>query len=192
MRVVIPYRWTSNSDLEYAVKSIILNYEPLQQIIIVGDTPKFAFDGQVIPCPDPHHKERNIYEKLKRVKGEYLFTNDDIFFLRKINAVPDYYKGYCSEYGRQSPYYKKLYAACPEGWLDFDVHCPMVIDSDRLQWLGDMPLKSQYGNSVGLKGVFTEDFKIRTLQDVNLDRDFMSIHTGISKVITPLLKRLFD
>ncbi len=191
MRVVIPYRWTSNSDLEYAVKSIIQNYEPLQQIIIVGDHPKFRFDGQVIPCKDAYHKERNIYEKLKRVKGEYLFTNDDIFFMRKVSQVPNYYKGVCGDYGRQSPYYKKLYSACPPDWLDFDVHCPMVLDSDQLQWLGDMPLKSQYGNSVGLQGVFTEDFKVRTLNEVNLDRDFMSITEGMSKAAIPLLKRLF-
>lgn len=190
MRVIIPYKAVLNNDLEYAVASIIKNYRPLEDIIIVGDIPRFKFDGQVIPCKDTGQKEFNIYRKLKMVEGTYLFTNDDIFFLNPVSDVPNYYKGTCAEY-QGGPYYRKMYAACPKGWLDFDVHCPMVIDSSKLHWLGHMPLKSQYGNSVGLDGTFTPDFKVKILSEVDLSRDFLSITEGLSKGIEPLLKELF-
>jgi hypothetical protein len=188
MRVVIPYRYSSNNDLELAVKSIIRNYKPLQEIIIVGDQPKFKFDGQVILCKDTDKKERNIFNKLKRVPGEVLFTNDDIFFLKEISDVPNYYKGLCSEYSAPGPQYQRMYKNCPAGWLDFDVHCPMVINTDIFRWLGDMPMKSQYGNSVGLVGTFTQDFKARAISEINWDREFLSITEGISKKIEPLLR----
>lgn len=191
MRVIIPYKAVLNNDLEYAVASIIKNYRPLEDIIIVGDAPRFKFDGQVIPCADTGKKEFNIYSKLKMVEGTYLFTNDDIFFLNPVTDVPNYYKGTCGEY-RGGPYYSKMYSLCPPYWLDFDVHCPMVIDSGRLNWLGHMPLKSQYGNSLGLEGTFTPDFKAKTLSEVDLSRDFLSITEGLSKSIEPLLKELFS
>lgn len=191
MRVVIPYKRDRNNDLLYAVKSIEKNYVPLTEIIIVGDPPPFKFDGQVIPAKDDSHKEYNIFKKLKMVPGEVLFTNDDIFFINKIMEVPNYYKGLCSDRVKEAPYYKRMYANCPPGWLDFDVHCPMVINTDNFEWLGRMPMKSQYGNQVGLQGTFTQDFKAKTLEEIDLTRDFLSITGPLSRFAEPLLREMF-
>lgn len=190
MRVVIPYKREKNNDLFWAVKSIEKNYELLDEIIIVGDTPSFKFDGQVIPFKDGHDKESNIFRKLKVVPGEVLFTNDDIFFMQRVRDIPNYFKGFCSERKREAPYYRKMYERCPVGWLDYDVHCPMVINTDVFEWLGQMPMKSQYGNTHTDPGeaVFTRDFKIKTLEDFNPDWPFLSISHQLSRYVEPLLR----
>lgn len=191
MNVVIPYMRVPNNDLLYAIKSIEKNYEPLQEIIIVGDEPNFRCDWRVIPFKDGKDKEYSIYKKLKQVLGEVLFTNDDIFFLKKVSDIPNYYKGLCGDNKNESPYYRKMYARCPPEWLDFDVHCPMVINTYHFDWLWNMPLKSQYGNGAYLEGTFTKDFKIKTLDEVDLTRAFMSITDPLSRSIEPLLQELF-
>ena len=192
MRVVIPYKRDRNKDLLYAVRSIEKNYELLTGIIIVGDEPDFKFDGEFIKAKDQQDKEFSIFSKLKLVPGEVLFTNDDIFFLNKVSEIPNYYKGLCSDRVKnEAPYYKRMYRNCPVGWLDFDVHCPMVIDTDRFEWFGRMPMKSQYGNSMRLPGTFTEDFKVKTLEEIDLTRDFLSITSHLSRFVEPLLIKLF-
>lgn len=191
MRVVIPYKREPNNDLLYAILSIQKNYEPLQEIIVVGDQPAFKFDGTVIHCHDQRDKEYSIFNKLKRVPGEVLFTNDDIFFLNKVNEVPNYYRGLCSDRKADSPYYRRMYAKCPAGWLDYDVHCPMVINTDNFKWGGAMPMKSQYGNTAGVTGTLTTDFKAKTLEEIDLSRQFLSITNQLSRFVEPLLRKLF-
>lgn len=177
MRVVIPYKRVANNDLFWAIKSIEQNYEQLEHIIVVGDRPSFEFNGEFIPCGEHKDKEYSIFNKLKQVHGQVLFTNDDIFFLNRINDVPNYYLGLCGEKGHNAPYYKNLYSRCPPHWLDFDAHCPMVIDTDIFEWKAGMPLKSQYGNTHHLTGVLTKDFKVKTLEEVDLTRPFYRLQT---------------
>lgn len=193
MRVVIPYKREKNKDLFYAVKSIEKNYELLDEIIIVGDDPPFKFDGRVIYCRDGNDKEANIFNKLKCVPGEVLFTNDDIFFMQKVRDVPNYYKGLCGDRNNESPYYKLMYQRCPPEWLDFDVHCPMIINTDVFQWLGRMPMKSQYGNNhTDIKqAVFTQDFKVKTIEEIDQSRQFLSISERLSRHVEPLLRDMF-
>lgn len=192
MRVVIPYKATNNNDLYWAVKSIEKNYLDLSEIIIVGDRPPFDFHGQWIDCRDTYDKEFSIYTKLARVPGEVLFTNDDIFFLQPVREIPNYYKGLCGDrVNSGDAYYRRMYRKCPAIWLDFDVHCPMVINTDIFQWMHGRPLKSQYGNSRGLIGTFTKDFKIKTIEELALTRPFLSITTHLSKIVEPVLRKLF-
>lgn len=193
VRVVIPYRREPNNDLLYAIKSIEKNYELLQDIIIVGDDPPFKFDGWVIHCHDGHDKESNIFKKLKRVPGEVLFTNDDIFFMQPVREVPNFYRGLCSDRNNESPYYRNMYNRCPPGWLDFDVHCPMVINTDIFKWVGQMPMKSQYGNTCTdiQQAVLVKDFKIKTLEEFDRARQFLSISNQLSRYVEPILRDIF-
>lgn len=192
MRVVIPYRHVNNKDLFFAIQSIKKNYLPLEEIIIVGDRPDFTDGYQYIPAKDKQDKEFSIYSKLKRVKGEVLFTNDDIFFMNPMSDIPNYYKGLCGDRTKaEAPYYRRMYARCPPSWLDYDVHCPMVINTDNFEWKHGMPLKSQYGNTAGLVGTLTRDFKVKTLQEIDKTRPFLSITDQISRYVAPLLQELF-
>lgn len=191
MRVVIPYRHVNNNDLFYAIKSTEKNYLDLEEIIVVGDKPPFADGYTHIPCKDHRDKEFSIYQKLMKVHGEVLFTNDDIFFMNPVQHIPNYHKGLCSERKPSSPYYNRMYKKCPPHWLDFDVHCPMIINTDEFDWQWGMPLKSQYANSRGLIGTLTKDFKVNTIEEIDLTRQFLSITDPLSKHVEPLLRRIF-
>lgn len=191
MRVVIPYRHANNNDLYYAIRSIQKNYALLDEIIVVGDRPPFDFDGTFIDFRDHRDKEYSIYRKLMQVKGEVLFSNDDIFFMQPVSHIPDYYKGLCGERKPSSPYYNRMYKKCSYSWKDFDCHCPMVIDTDSFTWTWGQPLKTQYGNNHGLIGEFTKDFKVNTIEEIDVSRQFLSINEPLSKYVEPLLKKLF-
>jgi len=192
MRVVIPYKKVPNNDLYWAIRSIIINYEPLEKIIVVGDKPDFAGDYEYIPCPEQRDKEFSIYHKLRQVDGPVLFSNDDIFFMNRVHDIPNYYLGTCGEKkGPMSPYYKRMYDKCPPTWLDFDAHCPMVINTTFFMWRQGMPLKSQYGNMFNVPGVLVEDFKIKTVEDIDRTRPFLSTPEPLSRFVEPLLRELF-
>lgn len=191
MRVVIPYKRVENNDLYWAIRSIIVNYEPLEKIIIVGDRPSFQGDYEYLPCGEHRDKEYSIYNKLKQVEGEVLFSNDDIFFMNRIHDIPNYYIGLCGEKKNTSPYYRRMYAKCPPHWLDYDTHCPMVMNTDFFPWRTGMPLKSQYGNTMGVHGVLTEDFKVKTIEEIDRSRPFLSIPEPLSRFVEPLLRELF-
>lgn len=191
MVVVIPYKEVGNKDLYYSVKLIEKFYKPLEDIVIIGDKPLW-YKGSYIPCKDEKDKEYSIYKKLKMFRGECLFTNDDIFFLREIENIPNYYKGFCKDAKPTSKYYLNMYQNCPLDWLDFDVHCPMVLNTRRLKWMGQMPLKSQYGNRNNLEGTFTKDFKIRSLEELDLNRDFLSTTNKLSPLIESHLETLIE
>lgn len=188
MKVVIPYRKAPNHDLFFAVKSIEKFYSELEDIVIVGDKPTFPFNGLHIPAKDSGDKEYSIYNKVKMVPGEILFTNDDIYFLKPMSDIPNYYKGLCSEVKHKDQYYARMYRNCPIGWKDFDVHCPMVINTDKLAWLGQMPLKSQYGNSTNIEGVLIKDFKIRKIEQLDLTREFVSTTDHLSRSMYNILE----
>lgn len=191
MRVVIPYKRTKNNDLFWAIQSIQKNYLDLSEIIVVGDKPVWDGGYTFIPCKDHLDKEFSIYNKLSKVPGEVLFTNDDIFFLNPIREIPNYYKGICGDrISKGSSYYRRMYKRCNPQWLDFDVHCPMIINTDTFQWRHGMPLKSQYGNTHDLKGTFTRDFKVKTLEEIDLTRAFLSITDPLSRLVEPILRKV--
>lgn len=163
MKLVIPYRLDPNNgyELRYAIRSMVKHFKPLSGVVLVGDCPKW-FTGEHILCADIEgRKEYSIYNKLKQVKGIVLYGNDDFFALQDFSTdLPNYYKGLCSEYRGYDKKYKDLYNACPAGWLDFDCHCPMIIDTDKFNWLAaDMPIKSIYGNTNNLPGIRITDVK---------------------------------
>lgn len=156
---------------------MVKHFKPLSGVVIVGDKPTW-FTGTHIPYQTDPPKERNIYNKLKQVTGTVLYSNDDFFALQDFDEkLPNHYKGLCSEHKTHDKKYKELYNACPAGWLDFDCHCPMIIDTTKFNWLAaDMPIKSVYGNTNKLTGTKYVDMKVR---DGNYDlqgRDFFSTH----------------
>lgn len=179
MKLLIPYRLDINNgyELRYAIRSMVKYFTPLSGVVLIGDKPNW-YIGEHIPYPTEPPKERNIYNKLMQVQGIVLYSNDDFFSLQPFDeTLPNYYKGLCSDYKTHDKNYKDLYRACPAGWLDFDCHCPMIIDTTKFKWLSaDMPIKSVYGNMNKLPGTKFVDLKIRGEWPDLKGRDFFSTH----------------
>ena len=137
MRVVIPYKDVGNRDIVYAVRSVLRHYRPCNEIIIVGDDPRLppriheSITWRWQYQTDVPDKENSIYLKLKAVPGTVLFMNDDHFFLRDMDDVPNFCRGRCGDYRAAGPSYNRLYRNTDPDWWDFDLPCPMLIDTDR-------------------------------------------------------------
>lgn len=157
---------------------MVKHFKPLSGVVLIGDKPDW-YCGEHIPAADIEgRKEYSIYNKLMQVKGTVLYSNDDMYALKDFSTdLPNYYKGLCSEHRTHDKKYKDLYNACPAGWLDFDCHCPMIIDTTKFKWLAaDMPIKSVYGNTNNLPATKFTDMKIRGDWPDLTGRDFFSTH----------------
>lgn len=189
MNCVIPYRYDKDhgEELRYAIRSLEKHFKPLNEVILVGDSPDW-FNGTVIPFVDIEgRKEFSIYSKLMQVTGKVLYSNDDYFLLQDFDeSFPNYYECTCGERRPVDKTYKRLYQACPAEWKDFDIHCPMIIDTTMFQeWEIDRPIKSYYANKNNLPGTRYADCKLRgeyqyeSLKYIIKDRPFFSTHGNI-------------
>jgi hypothetical protein len=163
MRLIIPYTLDTLNGLElrYAIRSMVKHFKPLSGVVVVGDKPDW-YIGEYIAYPTQGAKEKNIYEKLMQVQGTVLYSNDDYFALQDFDeTLPNYYNGNCQRRPGDRVY-RELYSNCPSEWLNFDVHCPMIIDTTKYpEWVIDRPIKTFYGNWNKLEGSETTDCKIR-------------------------------
>lgn len=164
MTAVIPYRHEKDhgNELKYAIRSLVKYFIPLSKIIVVGDAPDW-YNGDYIPFADiPGRKEYSIYSKLMQAQGEVLYTNDDYFALSPFDqSLPYYYDEKCGNKRPTDKTYKDLYRSCLPTWLNFDIHCPMIIDTTKFYWDIDRPIKTYYGNQNNLTGTYLVDCKLR-------------------------------
>lgn len=201
MRLVIPYKYTENSEeLRYTIRSMVKHFIPLSGVLLVGDKPEW-FCGDHIPLADIMYpdqpariwKERSIQLKILAVPDEvFLYANDDFFALQDFKTVPYYYDMECREILRTYAVasYKDMYEQCSPHWKNFDVHAPMIMMRDKFhqayqemieadsQW----PIKTTYAHT--FVGTRYADMKIRgahTTDELNFltkDRPFFSTHNS--------------
>ncbi len=172
MMVVIPYQDDRRQgvELKFSIRSLFKHFKAIEDVILVGDRPLW-YQGEHIPLRDiPLRREYSMYVKAMAAAkqynlSEFLYTTDDHFITKDFDhTLPNYHTGYCSlkATGHTSGRYRKLYANCVEGWLNFDCHIPIVMQpfiygSPRLEM--DTPIKSTYANKAGVPGTPTTDCK---------------------------------
>ncbi len=179
-----------NNELRFSLRSVEKHLSGVRDVYIIGECPSFITNAKWIPMKDSYKKERNIMEKLKiacehpDISEEFLFINDDHFFLKAANA--DTYPYYFCEplveavkKRRQESTYTKamwntLEALQANGFTEhlknFDIHTPIrynkqaFIESMKLvDWEnpGEYIIKSLYCNSNKIIGCFMPDRKIQ-------------------------------
>lgn len=192
MRIFIPYKTTPDNGLEmkYVIRSMIKHFKDMTGCFVVGDKPDWYTGPHIYYTDIPNRKEYSIYCKLILIKEPVLLCNDDFFALKDFRAdIPNYYSGTCREKLMvvTDRVYKELYLNCLPEWLNFDIHCPMVVDPKKFEWDIDRPLKTYYANQNRLPGVQLQDCKLRG--DLNYgevkerinDRPFFSTHDNAGK-----------
>ncbi len=206
--IVIPYK-KEGSDLElrYTLRGIAENF-PHRKVFICGDFPDWVKDVEHIPrakvvkgsfedvnnlvmdaCLDP------------RVSNDFVFFNDDIFVLRPVESLPDYYLGTLKEDATRrrkthGPFNKWARGTSQTlAWLlkdgidlplSFEVHMPMRMNKLRRLAVGDIiedhlseekPLfhRSVYGNLYATDPEFMADIKFVGRGDgFNADSPYLS------------------
>lgn len=142
----------------------------MDNIVVIGDLPTW-YKGEYILLRDiPIRREYSMYVKAMAACKQYnltefLYNCDDHFITSDFDdTLPNYYTSDCKEKALNSTSgrYKKLYANCPEGWLNYDCHVPIVMT--KFNWLSrrletDTPIKSTYANNAGVTGTPIIDCK---------------------------------
>ena len=172
MNICIPYQndHHNGTELLYSIRSLVKHLRCLEKVILVGDLPTW-YKGDHIPLRDiPIRREYSMYVKAMAAAkqynlSEFLYTTDDHFCLTDFDeTLPNYYTSDCKSkaLNSNSGRYRKLYANCPEGWLNYDCHVPIVMrpfaySSTRNET--DTPIKSTYANPAGVTGTSIVDCK---------------------------------
>lgn len=164
MIVAIPYKLDPQNGLElrYAIRSMYQHFLRMTGVILIGDKPDW-YKGEYINyhnATDHRRKEQNMIEKVALMEGDFLYTNDDFYLLKTVSELPNYYQ---LENKSTSSVYKQMYRNMPEGWKDFDVHTPMMMNGEKFRESiqPGLPIKSMYANYHNLTGVLYEDLKFR-------------------------------
>ena len=189
--IVIPYLLgKSSEELRYCLRSIEKHLKGVRDIYIIGNKPKWLRGVIVLPFtdnPDRKFKEWNIMAKITEavmnpdVSEDFLFMNDDHFLLKDFEAseFPIYYKGLLQDTMKknQPPYRstlnhsRKLLESKGILPLDFDVHCPHLINNRKfmdamcdhsVDWKieNGYALKSLYFGLSGISGEQITDCKL--------------------------------
>jgi hypothetical protein len=181
LSVVIPLGSGStrqNIELKYSLRSIEKNIKGVKNIIIVGEKPSFLSDEIIhVPYKDCGRKQLSIKRKIEaaiqdeRCTETFLFTNDDVFQLKKqrIDTYPYYYSGELTTVREKGARHtENRLKALGKPFKQFDIHTPCLYTKQgfteamsAFDWPNeDHLIKSSYANYHEIKGIEIKDLKI--------------------------------
>ena len=173
-------------ELRLSLRCLAENARNIDRVFIVGNCPDWVHNVKHIPAEDTWTAENNAFQKILKacdsdISNDFLLMNDDFFMLTPFDAetYPDFFFFYLKD--RIKP---DLYGKCIENTynflkehgkprpLDFDVHCPMIINKGAFLLLKETAEKvknddtgllcrSLYGNIFNKTGVGCIDPKLR-------------------------------
>lgn len=149
MDVVIPYKVEQNSgELKFALRSIEKNLTGYGNVFIVGDKPKWLTNVIHIPARDyAGRKAYSIMQKVligcndKRLSNDFIFTNDDIYFLKPIDVteIKYWYEGTLEDWLKRtdSAKYKQQIKNTMKAMFSdsryLDIHTPIIYNKERFK-----------------------------------------------------------
>lgn len=193
-------------ELRYSLRSIekFIDYD---EVIIVGDyIPEWLINVTQIHVSDiPNKKQLSIKKKILAAleyTKEFLFMNDDMYFLKPVTEFPYYYKGYLKHYTEAgSKQLEKELELIRLQTKNFDTHYPLIYDRSfkvvAQQFSEDTIIKSMYCNYHEMEGVFLPDCKMvreTSNQDIReFIKDRFMFSTGIYSIdkALPVLAELY-
>jgi hypothetical protein len=183
----------NNEELKYSLRSLERFGDNIGQLVLIGEKPDYLDYTKVIhhPFEESGEKEYRIASKILHactigaLKSDFLFCNDDFFFLKPFdcNTFPYYQKG--NLYNGQSGTAYSDHLKLTRDYLlshgktatHFDVHCPIIYNAAKFIELTDawqhsketigMVVKSTYANMCGVTGKLYDDVKLSQLQTAN-------------------------
>lgn len=169
MVALYTYRLDQHKGLElrYSIRSMVKYFTALTDILLVGDKPDW-YKGDHIPCEDIKDKPGlSIAKKIiaSGINDDFLWCADDHFALKPFGAdLPNYY----TKPGKQvDASIRKMLSRCPQNWLNYIVHCPMIINGAKFREAmvetngKEYPIKTFYANWFSLQGTYLDDLKFR-------------------------------
>lgn len=187
-------KWLNN-EIRFSLRSIEKHLKNYRDVYIVGHNPGFLKDIIHIPCEENGAwKEKNIFYKTlcaanaAQISEDFLFFNDDHFLVSDfdVNAFPYFYKGTLLETINTKPfavggYWNPLRNTNAmlqvRGYttLNYDHHSPIIYNKEKIKQLekmydwtvmGGYILKSLYGNTFKVEGIYEPDCKINQCSSI--------------------------
>ena len=178
-----------NEELRFSLRTVQKFCPEITRLIVAGEQPHFLSDKvEYIPIKEAQgNKEYRIaikvFEVCNHIKGDFVFMNDDFFFLRptSFKNYPNYIVGNLERVANPQHYQKALQdthdylKVLGHSTNHFDIHTPIIYNSEKFQSLlphfeksrlstNGLVVKSLYGNIFGLEPTLINDCKLTTLQ----------------------------
>jgi hypothetical protein len=203
--------WDDN-ELRLSLRSVEKHFPRAGKIFILSKAkPRWIQNIEHIACDEINgRKILNVVNKMKRIcrtancSADFVLMNDDFFFMRHIDEIPNYSRGSLKELIERHPtkggyYYRALCAtrsrleSCGiQNPIDFEIHAPMIFNRSKLlATIGicannENPalMRSCYGNLQQCEPKLAIDFKAQTIpgwfyQKARGGGDFLSINDGV-------------
>jgi hypothetical protein len=178
-----------NNELRYALRSIEKHLHGYGIVYIIGDKPGWITGVKNLQFKEVSlavRKEKNICMKVmeaclqQELSQEFIFMNDDHFFLNDVQAseLPYYYDGTIeerkhgvNEYNVYLKTIKNTVKLIGTDALNYDVHCPVRFNQsvflhimNRVNWQQPYGylMKSLYCNGLSVTGTAMADMKINS------------------------------
>lgn len=185
MNVVYPYRLNESDELYYSIKSVKKHVKHAK-IFIIGDEPTFKTKAKVIQPLDnewakfsPYHDVINKLLTACDLGDEFILMNDDFFIMEPMREAPSFNRGTMLDHLNQRRYdtytralrnTRNLLAEKGYNQMDYELHAPMLINSDmmrmaieeilpQLRFSKSILIRSYYGNKWGIISEHSGDFK---------------------------------
>lgn len=194
------------TELKYSLRSIEKFIAQPFEVVIVGDMmPDWINNVTNIQLPDvrgqnQYSVRRKIMAALHYTK-EFLFFNDDIFLLEKVNEFPYYSSGVLEKKAESGakPLLKQLQALGKP--TKYYGHYPAVYRMDFIEAIQNFTdeciTKSAYCNFVEVESIEIPDCKILTARKAGVIKEFIKdkpcFSTGMQSIRSalPVLEELF-
>lgn len=181
--VYIVRQWVNNNmELLFSLRSLA-NIEHWD-IYIIWHLPKWAKNVIHIPCRDNFkYKTQNVLNKIKIacwLCDDFILMNDD-FYITKPTQIKYYHKWTIEEHLetrqthlKQKPLTKIIERDFELDDLDFELHCPFLVNSKKALKLFekyDMKMhlfRSLYWKEYVKKSELVKDYKINNFKDLEL------------------------
>jgi len=193
----------NGTELRYSIRSMVKHFRDFTDALIVGHKPDW-YTGPHLPYAEIKGKPGlNILGKINAagMKEPFLWCADDHFALKPFDkTLPHYfYKDIRHAYRKQKDLVmKRLLLNCPQSWLSFIVHAPVVMTPagvERCVSFGkEAPIRTLYCNMDEYHPrERLEDYKITTWPAGSKlpDRPFFSTHERVIPALLPLLESLY-
>jgi hypothetical protein len=160
-------------------------FADVDRVFVIGDNPGFLNPEttKLFPFEETGTKDYRIAKKVEFACGtdisdDFLFCNDDHFFMKPIGTIPYYQKGDLEVRQPRALYQtylnqtKEMLSSRGKTTKHFDVHCPIIYNKKKFMELAPLwgkeknyVVKSVYCNWHGLDGPFYKDHKLKKLSD---------------------------
>lgn len=208
MTIVYPLTVQNDyTELLFSLRSIEKYLKKPYEVLIIGEVlPEWIVNVTHINLPDVRGKKqlsirRKILAGLQYV-DEFLFMNDDVYFLKPVIEFSYYYHGQLKQYSETgSRQLEKRLIELNKPTKVFDGHYPLMYDQRfkevSEQFHSDCIIKSMFCNFVEIEGELVSDCKL--LRSMSKEEIYLFIKdkpcfsTGVMSIKSalPVLEELF-